>query len=175
LVYLDRCLLDPFSFDHCVVCSSLIYRFWLPPFGIFWPLCCLFFFDLQILITSLWYLLTIVLSVLLWFTDSDYLPLVSSNSSFVSYTSCCEPCFFFLIHNTISIHTRSYRCHLFIFSLVPLSMPSVSSHQALLPRRSQMPRLTLKTDQIRQHTKRYEDATQIFILSVYTCLANARL
>jgi phage FluMu protein Com len=37
------------SFDHCVVCSSLIYRFWLP----------------------LWYLLTIVLSVLLWYTDSD--------------------------------------------------------------------------------------------------------
>jgi hypothetical protein len=24
-----------FSFDHCVVCPSLIYRFWLPPFGIF--------------------------------------------------------------------------------------------------------------------------------------------
>jgi hypothetical protein len=61
------------SFDHCVVCSSLIYRFWLPlwylltivlsvllrytdsdyPFGIFWPLCCLFFFDIQILITPL--------------------------------------------------------------------------------------------------------------------------
>jgi hypothetical protein len=61
-------------------------------FGIFWPLCCLFIFDLQILITSLvsfshcvvcsssiygfwlplWYLLAIVLSVLLRFTDSDY-------------------------------------------------------------------------------------------------------
>ena len=39
------------SFGHCVVCS-LIYRFWLPPF------------DIQILITSLWY------------TDSDYLPLI---------------------------------------------------------------------------------------------------
>jgi hypothetical protein len=54
------------SFGHCVVCSSLIYRFWLHlwyllaialsvllwymdsdcPFGIFWPLCCLFFFDI---------------------------------------------------------------------------------------------------------------------------------
>jgi predicted nucleic acid-binding Zn ribbon protein len=64
---------------------------------IFWPLCCLFFFDIRILITSLvsfghcvvcsssiygfwlplWYLLTIVLSVLLRYTDSDYLPLVS--------------------------------------------------------------------------------------------------
>jgi hypothetical protein len=115
------------SFGHCVVCSS-IYWFWLPLwdllatvlsvllftdsdylFGIFWPLCCLFFY-LQILITSLvsfghcvvcssiyrfwlplWYLLATVLSVLL-FTDSDYpfgildlqiliTPLVSSNSS----------------------------------------------------------------------------------------------
>ena len=100
------------SFGLCVVCPSLIYRFWLPlqyllafvlsvllwftdsdyPFSIFWPLCCLSFFDLQILITSslsfglcvvcpsliygfwlsLQYLLAFVLSVLLWFTDSDY-------------------------------------------------------------------------------------------------------
>ena len=61
------------SFGHCVVCSSLIHGFWLPLwhllaivlsvllwftdsdylFGFFWPLCCLFFFDLQILITPL--------------------------------------------------------------------------------------------------------------------------
>ena len=100
------------SCGHCVVCHSLIYRFWLLlwyllaivlsvilwftysdySFGIFWPLCCLSFFDLQILITPLvscghcvvchsliyrfwlllWYLLAIVLSVILWFTDSDY-------------------------------------------------------------------------------------------------------
>ena len=101
------------SFGHCVVSSSSIYRFWLPlwyllaivlsvllrytdsdyPFGIFWPLCCQFFFDIQILITplvsfghrvvssssiyrfwlSLWYRLAMVLSVLLRYTDSDYL------------------------------------------------------------------------------------------------------
>ena len=101
------------SFGHCVVSCSSIYRFWLPlwyllaivlsvllrytdsdyPFGIFWPLCCQFFFDIQILITPLvsfghrvvssssiywfwlplWYLLAIVLSVLLRYTDSDYL------------------------------------------------------------------------------------------------------
>jgi hypothetical protein len=101
-----------FSFGHCIVCSSLIYCFWLPlwyllaivlsvllwftasdyPFGIFWPLYCVFFFDLLLLITPLvsfghcivcssliycfwlplWYLLAIVLSVLLWFTASDY-------------------------------------------------------------------------------------------------------
>ena len=100
------------SFGHCVVSCSSIYRFWLPlwyllaivlsvllrytdsyyPFGIFWPLCCKFFFDIQILITPLvsfghrvvssssiywfwlplWYLLAIVLSVLFRYTDSGY-------------------------------------------------------------------------------------------------------
>ena len=100
------------SFGHCVFWPSSIYRIWLHLwcllvivlsdrlrftdsdylFGIFWPLCCLTFFDLQILNTPLvslghcvvwqssiyrfwlplWYLLAIVLSVLLWDTDSDY-------------------------------------------------------------------------------------------------------
>jgi hypothetical protein len=100
------------SFGHRVFSSSLIYGFWLPflyllvivlsvllrytdsnyPFGIFWPLCCQFFFDILILITPLvscghcvvssssiyrfwlplWYLVAIVLSVLLRYTDSDY-------------------------------------------------------------------------------------------------------
>ena len=82
--FVDRCLsFYTFSFGHCVVCSSSIYRFWLPPFGIFWPLCCLFLFDIQILITSLWYLLAIVLSVPLRYTDFDYLPLVSSTSYYI--------------------------------------------------------------------------------------------
>jgi hypothetical protein len=58
----------------------------------FWPLCCLFFFDIKILITPLvssnsscpfvLFLLLIVLSVLLRYTDSDCLPLVSSKSSY---------------------------------------------------------------------------------------------
>ena len=69
-----RILIIPLiSFGHCVVSSSSIYRFWLPlwyilaialsvllrytdsdyPFGIFWPLCCQFFFDIQILVTPL--------------------------------------------------------------------------------------------------------------------------
>jgi hypothetical protein len=101
------------SSGHCIVCSSLIYGFWLPlwyllaivlsvflrytssdyPFGIFWPLCCLSFFDIRLLITPLvssghcvvclssiyvfwlplWYLLAIVLSVFLRYTASDYL------------------------------------------------------------------------------------------------------
>ena len=82
------------SFDHCVVCSSLIYGFWLPlwclqtllltivlsvrlrckdsdyPFGVFklffWPLCCRFVLDIRILTT----------------------PLVSSNSSFDHCVVC---------------------------------------------------------------------------------------
>ena len=34
--FVDRCLsFCTFSFGHCVVCSFLIYGFWLPPFGIF--------------------------------------------------------------------------------------------------------------------------------------------
>ena len=68
--YLQILITPLVSFGHCVVCSS-IYGFWLPlwyllaivlsvllftdsdyPFGIFWPLCCLFFY-LQILITAL--------------------------------------------------------------------------------------------------------------------------
>jgi hypothetical protein len=100
------------SFGHCIVSSSSINGFWLPlwylvaimssallryrdsdyPFGIFWPSCCQFFFDILILITLLvsfghcvvsssskyrfwlpfWYLLAIVLSDLLRYTDSDY-------------------------------------------------------------------------------------------------------
>jgi hypothetical protein len=46
-----RILITPLvSFGHCVVCPSSIYGFWLP----------------------LWYILAIVLSVLLRYTDSDY-------------------------------------------------------------------------------------------------------
>jgi hypothetical protein len=67
-------MVKPFvSFGHCIVCSSSIYWFWLPlwyllaivfsvlrrftdsdyPFGIFWPLYCLFFVNLLILIAAL--------------------------------------------------------------------------------------------------------------------------
>jgi hypothetical protein len=80
------------------------------PFGIFWPLCCQFFFDIQILITTLvsfghcvvssssiyrfwlplWYLLAIVLSVLLRYTDSDY-------PFGIFWPLCCQ--FFFDIRN----------------------------------------------------------------------------
>ena len=99
-----RILITPLvSFDHCFVCSSMIYWFWLPlwyllaivlsvvlwytdsdyPLAIFWPLCCLFFYDIRILITRL-YLLAIVLSALLWYTHSDY--------PFVSFGHCVVCC-----------------------------------------------------------------------------------
>ena len=49
--FVDRCLsFCAFSFDHCVVCLTSIYGFWLP----------------------LWYLLANVLSVFPRYTDSDY-------------------------------------------------------------------------------------------------------
>ena len=61
------------SFVHYFVCP-LIYAFLLP-LGIFCPLFFLSFIDLRLLITP-WYLLSIILSVLHWFTSSYY-PLVS--------------------------------------------------------------------------------------------------
>ena len=114
LSFLDlRLLITPLvSCGHCIVCPSSIYDFWLPfwylvaivlsvlprfttsdyPFGILWPLYCLSFLDLRLLITllvscghcivcpssiydfwlPLWYLVAIVLSVLPRFTTSDY-------------------------------------------------------------------------------------------------------
>jgi hypothetical protein len=54
------------SFDQCVVHPSLMYDFWLPPFGIFWPMCCSPFFDVWLLITSLWYLLHRKLNIALY-------------------------------------------------------------------------------------------------------------
>ena len=110
----DLCLLiiPSVSFGHCIICRTSIYAFWLPlwyhlaivssvllwfvpsdyPFGIFWPLYRLSFFDLCLLITTLvsfahcivcptliyafWlclrYLLAIVSSVLLRLMPSDY-------------------------------------------------------------------------------------------------------
>jgi hypothetical protein len=108
-----RLLITPLvSVGHCIVCPTLVYGFWLLlwsllsivlsvllwftasdySFGLCWPLYCLSFFGLRLLITPLvsvvhcivcptlvygfwlllWSLLAIVLSVLLWFTASDY-------------------------------------------------------------------------------------------------------
>jgi len=78
-----RILITPLvSFGHCIVCPSSVDGFWLHlwyllaivfsvilqftdsdyTFGIFWPLCFLSFFGLRILITSLWYLKTFLIT-----------------------------------------------------------------------------------------------------------------
>jgi predicted nucleic acid-binding Zn ribbon protein len=62
------------TFGHCVVCSSSIYGLWLP----LWYLptfghCVVFSSSIYGFWLPLWYLR---------YTDSDYLPLVSSNSSY---------------------------------------------------------------------------------------------
>ena len=51
----------PFSFGHCVVCPSSIYGSWLPPLvsSNSRPLYFLSFIVLRLLITSLWYFLTL--------------------------------------------------------------------------------------------------------------------
>ena len=93
LLFFDIQILITLLYLLAIVSSALLrYRDSDYPFGIFWPLCCQLFFDIQILITplvsfghrvvssssiywfwlSLWYLLAIVLSVLLRYTDSDY-------------------------------------------------------------------------------------------------------
>ena len=63
-----------------------MYDFWLPPFGIFWPMCCSPFFDVWLLITSLWYLLTNVLFTLLWCMTSDC-------PFGIFWPMCCSPFF----------------------------------------------------------------------------------
>jgi hypothetical protein len=78
LFTLPEHLSSPPIFSEVRVARSLVFNVMLcrPLFVLlsffFWPLYCLFFFDLRLLITSLWYLLAIVLSVLLRFTACDY-------------------------------------------------------------------------------------------------------
>ena len=108
-----RLLITPLvSCGRCIVCPSSVNEFWLPlwylvaivfsfvprfttsdyPSGIFWPLCCLYFLDLRLMIILLvscghcnvcpssiydfwlllWYLVAILLSVLPRVTTSDY-------------------------------------------------------------------------------------------------------
>ena len=96
------------SFVHCFFCPSLIHAFLLP-LGIFCPLLCLSCFDLRLLITA-WYLLSIILSVLHWFTPSYY-PLVS----FVHYFVCPSLIYAFLLPLGIF-------CPLFCLSFIDLRL-----------------------------------------------------
>jgi hypothetical protein len=74
------------SFGHCIVCHSSVDGYIWLPFGIFWPLHCLSFFDLRLLLT-LWYLLDIPLSVILRFTATSDYPLVSFGHCIVCHSS----------------------------------------------------------------------------------------
>ena len=78
------------SFGHCVVCSS-----------VFWPLCCLFFFNLRILITTL----------------------ISANSSWTKIVSLC--CFFtaaycFTLNLMHTYHEYLLRSEGFVFKITYL-------------------------------------------------------
>ena len=63
--FVDRCFsFCTFSFGHCVVCSSM-YRFWLPPFGIYKlskdiraKVLATFKAALPVIVSNLWYLQT---------------------------------------------------------------------------------------------------------------------
>jgi hypothetical protein len=96
------------SFVHYFVFPSLIYVFLLP-LGIFCPFFCLSFIDLRLLITP-WYLLSIIVSVLHWFTSSYY-PLIS----FVHYCVCPSLIYAFLLPLGIF-------CPLFCLSFIVLRL-----------------------------------------------------
>ena len=74
------------TFGHCIVCHSSLYGYFWLPFGIFWPLHCLSFFGLRLLLITLWYLLAIVLSVILRFTATSDYPLVSFDHCIVCHS-----------------------------------------------------------------------------------------
>jgi hypothetical protein len=106
------------------------------PFGIFWPLCFLLFFDILIMITPLvsfghcvfccsliywlwlplWYLLAIVFSVVLWYIDYDY-PFGIFKLFFMDWVSdCCltlnEQFFIYIMTRTNCISMRWWWCEL---------------------------------------------------------------
>jgi hypothetical protein len=97
LFYDIRILITPLvSFGHCVVCSSMIYGFWLP-LCIFWALfcpksktyyfwrkCVTWLYNTFEMATKYKPVLGFVLSALLWYTHSDY--------PFVSFGRCVVCC-----------------------------------------------------------------------------------
>jgi hypothetical protein len=99
-----------FSF-MCVFCRSLFVLLYF----FFWPLCCLFFFDIRILIT----------------------PLISSNSSYVIYWSmirgvlplCCKVHYVHYFSMT-SLNVVLYS--VFVYNLIPLCKSCVLFYEIFL-------------------------------------------
>ena len=81
-MYVLYIIVCPFVlFLLAIVLSVLRYTDSDYPFGILWPLCCLFF-DIRILITSLWYLQTLLMNsnisaILYVFPPEGYLTIIS--------------------------------------------------------------------------------------------------
>ena len=93
----------------CMFCRSL---FVLLSF-FFWPLCCLFFFDLLILITSLWYLQTVLKDdgfVMMHQKLNDCLP-YNLSLNILSSTSFLEGIF----HNSLKYNHNSNMMSFFRF------------------------------------------------------------
>jgi hypothetical protein len=109
----------PLSFDHCVVCSSSIYGFWWTLWYlllldgclsfVFWPLCCLFFLDIRILMNPL------VSSASRWLFVLCLLVIVSS---LVLYVCLIDHCLLILFWSS---------CCLFFLDIRILMNPLVSS------------------------------------------------
>jgi hypothetical protein len=79
-----------------------------------WPLCCLFFFDLQILITSLWYLQTL-LNLSLYLKDLSTLAL-QQLTTFVCKKNCHE--YMSLLFDQFHVGSSFIAFDCFIFVLV---------------------------------------------------------
>ena len=124
LVFFDiRILVTPLvSSRHYIFCSSLIYGFWLPLWYL-QDIVLSVFFNIRIMITHL-YLQDILLSVLLWCTDSSY--------PFGIFKTLCY-LFFFDIRIMITPFGifKTLRC-LFFFDIRILITPLVSSRNCVV-------------------------------------------
>jgi hypothetical protein len=135
--FVDRCLsFCTFLFGHCAFCSSSIYGFWLLLWYLFGQctVCSSSIYGFWLL---LWYLLGTVLSGLLRYTDSDYLPLVTSNSSNTSF-QFSNFCGFLCVFHRLCPNVRG-RAHVLIYvicvclRIVEQELPTLPEHLSSPP------------------------------------------
>jgi hypothetical protein len=108
-----RLLISPLvSLDHCIISHSLITSSNFP-FGIFWPLCYQSFFD-YVFLFPLWYLLTVMLSVILWLLLLIS-PLVSFDHCIISHSLITSSSFPFGIF--LPLYYHSFFDYVFYFPL----------------------------------------------------------